>query len=161
MKHFFYIVLCMLLLSCQDVKKPEKPDNLIPEDVMVALLSEIYLGNAARSVDNKSMQKKGVKIDSFLFKKYSVDSLQFAKSNAYYASDLDAYNAIFQKIEEKLEVLKTEENDRKLKLNAEIRAKRKAGDSLSVDELEEVEEAIDSAGTEGRIMVDSATSLEQ
>jgi hypothetical protein len=154
MKQLLYISLCFLFFACQHIEKPEKPENLIPEDTMVELLAEVYLGNAARSIDNKTMRKKGVKIDSFLFKKYNVDSLQFAKSNAYYASDLNKYNAIFQKIEAKLEALKTEENTRKLRVDTLKINKKKANDSINSEELEE---ELDTTKIEG-IFVDSATS---
>ncbi len=157
MRKLLYISFCLLFFGCQDIQKPEKPENLIPEDVMVEMLSEIYLGNAARSIDNKTMRKNGIKIDSFLFKKYNVDSLQFAKSNAYYTSDLDKYNAIFEKIEQKLEVLKTKENDRKLRLDSLKRENRKVNDSIQPDDLEEIEEEMDTTKTEG-ILIDSATS---
>jgi Domain of unknown function (DUF4296) len=158
MKYFFYIAICMLFAGCQDIKRPEKPKDLIPEDTMAALLSEIYLGNAARSIDNKTMRKSGIKIDSFLFKKYNVDSLQFAKSNAYYASDLDAYNAIFQKIERKLETLKNEESERKLREDSIRKAQKKVNDTTKLKELEETIEKIDTAKTERRLLIDSAIS---
>ena len=158
MSKLFYISLCLLFFGCQHIEKPEKPENLIPEDTMVALLSEIYLGNAARSIDNKTMRKSGVKIDSFLFKKYNIDSLQFAKSNAYYASDLGKYNAIFQEIEKKLEILKSEENDRRLHKDTLKRRQKKANDATNSEELEELEEELDTTKTKGSITIDSATS---
>ncbi|RDK88837.1 DUF4296 domain-containing protein [Marinirhabdus gelatinilytica] len=154
MKFLCYISMGLLLLGCQDVKKPEKPENLIPEDTMVQLLADIYMGNAARSIDNKTIRKKGVKIDSFLFAKYKVDSLQFAKSNAYYATDLNTYTRIFQKIEQQLETLKEQENERKLELNAE---RKKARDSANATVQEEVEKEIDTSETEG-VLIEPATS---
>ena len=136
MKKALYILSFLLLFfGCQDIKRPEKPKNLISEATMVDVLVEVYLGNAARSVDNVAMRNKGVKIDSFLFKKYNIDSLQFAKSNAYYASDLNTYNAIFQQIKLKLEALKTEENNRKLLLDSLKLEKRKTKDSINIKAL--------------------------
>jgi len=158
MKKVLYILSCYLLvLGCQDIERPEKPENLISEADMVEILAEVYLGNAARNVDNKTMRNKGMKIDSFLFKKYNIDSLQFAKSNAYYASNLNTYNTIFKKIELKLEALKNEEDKRKLRLDSLKLEKRKAKDSINLGELDAVEETVDSAKTEG-MLIDSATS---
>ena len=157
MKKLFYIVFCLFFFGCQHIERPEKPENLIPEATMVEILSEVYLGNAARNIDNKTMRKTGVKIDSFLFKKYAIDSLQFAKSNAYYASNLDTYNAIFQKIEQKLESLKNEENSRKLLLDSLIREKKKVNDSINPKQKVELDEELDTIQT-GGLLIDSASS---
>lgn len=159
MRRLIYILFCLFCFGCQNVEKPEKPDNLIPEATMVEILAEVYLGNAARSLDNKTMRKNGVNIDFFLFEKYGIDSLQFAKSNAYYASDLDTYNAIFQKIEKKLKTLETEENNRKLLLDSLKKEKKKVNDSINPsnkDLLEALEEELDTIKNEG-ISIGSAT----
>ena len=156
MKNLFYIAICLLFLGCQDIDKPEKPENLIPEDTMAEILAEIYLGNAARSIDNRAMQEKGIKIDSFLFKKYNIDSLQFAKSNAYYASDLNKYNAIFQNIEQKLEALKKEENDKRLRVDS-LKTETKKDKNLKEQEGE-----LDTIKTETEgVLIDSAISEQE
>lgn len=95
-------ILALSFLGCQDVEQPEKPKNLISKEKMVDLLTEAYLANAARSVDNQSIIDKGIKLDSLIYKNFEVDSLQFAKSNAYYAADVNAYMEIFQKVEARL-----------------------------------------------------------
>tara|TARA_A100000171_G_scaffold52542_1_gene71476 strand:+ start:15319 stop:15789 length:471 start_codon:yes stop_codon:yes gene_type:complete len=153
MKKLLYIATCFFLFGCQNIEKPEKPDNLIPEDTMAEILVEVYLGNAARRVDNRAMREKGVKIDSFLFKKYSIDSLQFAKSNAYYASDLDTYNAIFQKIEQKLEAFKAIENEKRLRVDS-LKTETKKARNLKEEETE-----LDTTKTETEgVLIDSAIS---
>ncbi len=103
MKHWTIILFFTLgFFACQDVKKPEKPKNLISKDKMINILTEAYLANAARSVDNKSIISKGIKMDSLIYKNFGVDSLQFTKSNEFYASDINTYMEIFQKVEAKL-----------------------------------------------------------
>ncbi len=103
MKNWIIILLFFLaFLGCQDVKQPEKPKNLIAKDKMIDMLTEAYLANAARSVDNKSIISKGIKMDSLVYKNFGVDSLQFAKSNEFYASDVNIYMEIFQKVEARL-----------------------------------------------------------
>lgn len=66
---------------------------------MAEVLTEAYLANAARSVDNKSLLANGVLIDSLLYAKFGIDSLQFLKSNDYYATNVNAYMEIFEKVE--------------------------------------------------------------
>ena len=110
----FYLILVILLVACQDVKRPEKPQNLIPQETMVSLLTEVYLGNAARSINNKRIREQGVQLDSFVYARFSIDSLQFVKSNAYYAANLDLYNAIIDSVQKRLEAYKEIENKKKL-----------------------------------------------
>ncbi len=103
MKYWTIILLFSFgFIGCQDVKHPEKPKNLISKDKMVDMLTEAYLANSARSVDNKSIITKGIKMDSLIYKNFGVDSLQFAKSNEFYAADINAYMEIFQKVEARL-----------------------------------------------------------
>lgn len=102
MKYVAAIVFCFCLLGCQDVKRPEIPEDLIPEDKMVDVLTEVYLINAARSIDNRLIIEKKIALEKFVYKKYDIDSLQFVKSNAYYTSDLSMYNNLFLKVEEKM-----------------------------------------------------------
>jgi hypothetical protein len=99
MKYWLIVILAISIVSCQDVKYPEKPKNLIPKDKMAEVLTEAYLANAARSVDNKSLLANGVLIDSLLYAKFGIDSLQFLKSNDYYATNVNAYMEIFEKVE--------------------------------------------------------------
>ena len=105
MKYWLILILTINFASCQDVKQPKKPKNLIEKDKMAEVLTEAYLANAARSVDNKSMLAKGVIMDSLLYTKFGIDSLQFVRSNDYYAANVNAYMEIFQKVENNLNAL--------------------------------------------------------
>ena len=97
-----FFMISFLFSSCQNVRQPEKPKNLISKDKMVDILTETYLSNAARSVNNRAITDKGIKMDSLIYKNFNIDSLQFFKSNAYYASDVNGYMEIIQKVEAKL-----------------------------------------------------------
>jgi hypothetical protein len=97
-------------ISCQDVQKPEIPANLISQEDMVGILTDVYVSNAARNVNNKLLRNKNIKLDSVIFIKYKVDSLQFALSNDYYSSNLDIYRELLIKVQEKLKVLQTEKD---------------------------------------------------
>lgn len=135
------IVLILLLLSffsCQDVNTPEKPKNLIAKEKMIEMLTETYLINAARSVNNNEIISKGIKIDSMVYFKYKVDSLQFARSNAYYAADVDGYMKMIQEIEAKLLAMRVEmdsimeiERARKDSVSERLNAGKLKSDSLN------------------------------
>ena len=83
MKKVVYILVLVILASCQHVDRPEKPENLIPKDQMVQILAEAYTGNAARSISNRTLREEGLQIDSLIYNKYRIDSLQFVESNDY------------------------------------------------------------------------------
>ena len=105
MRYFLkIIVLLLILVGCQDVKYPEKPENLLTKEKMVQMLADAYIGNASRSkgFNNRVLRTKGVHLDSILYKKHQVDSLTFAESNAYYASKLDIYAEIITEVEKLL-----------------------------------------------------------
>lgn len=109
MKHSAILFIVILsFFGCQNVHQPEKPKDLIPKDKMVDILMETYLANAARSVDNKTIIAKGIKMDSMIYQNFGVDSLQFAKSNAFYAADVNTYMILFQEVETRLDVMQKE-----------------------------------------------------
>ncbi|WP_051907818.1 DUF4296 domain-containing protein [Flavimarina sp. Hel_I_48] len=100
-----YILLTLLLFaSCQNVERPEKPDNLIPEDKLKDILYDVSLVNAARDFSRGQLKNAGIKPDTFIYKKYDIDSLQFAGSLAYYSVDFNRYLKIWEEVSERLEV---------------------------------------------------------
>ena len=99
-----------LTVSCQDVKKPEKPKNLISKEKMANVLYDAYLTNAARNINNKVLKKTGLKLDSLIYVKYNIDSLQFVESNDYYSANLKTYSEIISEVKERLVNLKTEKD---------------------------------------------------
>lgn len=124
MKYIAGLVLTLTLWCCQDVKRPEIPVNLIPEDQMAEVLTEVYLINAARSFDNRTIMDQKIKLDSFFFRKFNIDSLQFVESNAYYTSNLNAYKKLFTKVEERMVLMKVETDSLLLEFAEELEAKR-------------------------------------
>ena len=77
---------------------------------MIDILTDVYISNAARNVNNKLLRNKNIKLDSVIFNKYRVDSLQFLLSNNYYSSNLDIYRDLLIKAQEKLMVLQIEKD---------------------------------------------------
>ena len=125
-----FIVVVLSFFSCQHVIHPEKPENLIPKDKMIDILTETYLDNAARSVDNKSIIAKGIKMDSMVYKNFGIDSLQFAKSNAFYAADINTYMEMFQKVESRLNAMQE-------KMDSIRKADKNRKDSIGKRKFEE------------------------
>ena len=96
----------LMVLGCQEVVRPKIPEKIIQEEVMVDLLVDGYLGNAARSNNNRVLRLGGVQLDSVLYARYEVDSLQFAENTAYYSAQIDPYLRILERVEQKLSTVK-------------------------------------------------------
>ncbi len=108
MKKIVALICCILIVgSCQDVKKPQRPENLIPKDTMVLIFTDTYLANAARNLNKKIIEKNKVALDSLIYKKYHIDSLRFATSNAYYSLDINTYTEILEQAEKNIYNKKT------------------------------------------------------
>lgn len=63
--------------------------------------------------------------DKYIYKKYKIDSLQFAKSNQYYASDLAKYQKLYEKVHKRLEESR-KVSDSLAKKNGEVTPKDEA-----------------------------------
>jgi hypothetical protein len=100
---YWLVIASVFIMGCQDVKRPEKPKDLIPKEKMVEVLTEAYLSNSAQSVRNQSIFKEEVNLDSLFYAKFDIDSLQFVKSNNYYAFNSSLYIDILEKVEANLE----------------------------------------------------------
>lgn len=110
MKIFVVFIISTLALSCQHIEKPEKPVDLIEKTTLVDILVDTYLSNAIRSKTYHEIKNDNIRLEKYIYQKYEIDSLQFAKSNAYYTADLDEYLKILQEVEQKLLALKKEED---------------------------------------------------
>jgi hypothetical protein len=97
------ILFCVALLvfGCQKTGV-EKPSNLIQKDKMVDILYDISLLEAVKS-QNIGGGINSEQINKFIYYKYKIDSVQFVRSNKYYASDVEAYKKIYEKIKKRLE----------------------------------------------------------
>ena len=101
-----------LLLLCSCAKKVmEKPKNLIPKEKMVLILHDLAVLNAAKSSFRYTLDQNGIEIMDFLYKKYQIDSTQFAQSDLYYASVPLEYQSIYEQVEHKLDKIKNATDD--------------------------------------------------
>ena len=87
----------------------EKPNNLIGKDKMVDILYDISLLEAIKNqnINGGLSTKIG---NEYIYKKYKIDSIQFVKSNKYYAANIEEYKKMFEEVKARLtkETTKTE-----------------------------------------------------
>ena len=97
-----FFLLFAILISCQKPAVP-KPDNLIDEDVMVDIMFDISILEAMKSQKGDALEANAINPNTYIFKKYKIDSLQFANSDKFYASDIKKYKGIFDKVNKRIE----------------------------------------------------------
>ena len=97
----FFIVSLTLFISCKDdaVKKPKR---LIEKEVMVDIMYDISLLDAIKYQNPTSIDSLKINPRDFIFKKYKVDSLQFATSNVYYSTDYEGYKVMFDEVAKRI-----------------------------------------------------------
>jgi hypothetical protein len=100
------VAILFTLLACNKLKGPKKPENLISKNKMVAVLIDAKLLTSANSANKLVMRDSGVNLDTFIYDKHNIDSLQFALSNSYYAFHVDDYEEIYSLVTDSLEKLK-------------------------------------------------------
>ncbi|CAM1359373.1 conserved hypothetical protein [Tenacibaculum sediminilitoris] len=104
MKSFFYTCIALFLISCTSNTIYKKPENLIPKDSMVSLLTDMYIASSAKNHKNKFLKRE--KNYFFLvYEKYKIDSTRFDISNAYYTSKVDEYTEILKKVKSNIDSL--------------------------------------------------------
>jgi hypothetical protein len=97
------LLLCitMTFLSCQKAVV-EKPDKQIDKDVMVDILYDLALLEAIKT-QNVSESDNNVNVSKYIYKKYKIDSIQFVQNNKYYASNIEEYKKMFERVKSRLE----------------------------------------------------------
>ena len=119
-----------LLFSCNE-KVVEKPENLIPEDKMAAILYDISLLNASKIINESVLNEYEIEPMEYIYTKYGIDSVQFVGSDTYYASIPTVYESIYTQVKDKLEKdEKGFEEERKQKQDSLIEAKEKSNPNL-------------------------------
>ena len=148
-KIILLLSLTATFVACQNIEKSEKPENLIPEDKMVDIITEISLLQSARNFSKRIFESTGIQGQEYIFKKYNIDSLQFKRSNDYYADNYEIYQRIydsvkqgFERLKVKLDTLQLQEKRIKDSIaTARKDSLKKAGDTIEPD-FEELSDTI-------------------
>ncbi|OIQ20288.1 DUF4296 domain-containing protein [Lacinutrix sp. MedPE-SW] len=106
LKLFTISLVFLLLTSCYKVDKPSKPDNLLTEKEMVAILVDMAIMSSAKGINKKKIEENGITPNVHIFKKHNIDSVRFSQSNNYYAYDIKEYNNIYVQVKDSLEALR-------------------------------------------------------
>lgn len=96
-----FFSLLMLLNSCKN-EVIDKPEKLIEEDKMVDIIYDLTLLEAIKAQNNPIENKPRINPKNYIYKKYKIDSLQFAQSNRYYASAITNYKKMYEKVNQRI-----------------------------------------------------------
>lgn len=133
---YLYGILCMVLLfSCQNVDRTSKPDNLIPEQKMVDVLTELSLLNSAKNYNRRLLEETGLQPHEYLYEKFSIDSVTLAESTRYYARNQAQLEQMYNRVRDNLEAMKRDLEkirQEEVRLRDSIEALEENGDSLRI-----------------------------
>lgn len=111
------LFLSCFIISCTSNTIIEKPDNLIPKDKMVDVITDLLIASGAKNIKNIH-QQRDVDYYSLVFEKYQVDSTQFQESNYYYTSKIDDYDEMLAEVNNRLRTLKNKFDKEKRELDS-------------------------------------------
>ncbi|PCE62714.1 DUF4296 domain-containing protein [Sediminicola luteus] len=109
----------LVATSCAE-KTVEPPEDLIDAATMEEILYDLALLTAGKNTNILTLDKYKWEPTAFVFKKYGIDSVQFAQSDLYYAANPDIYEEIYTKIDERFGKIKDSLED-----NRQIQAEKK------------------------------------
>ncbi len=104
MRAVLYICTGLILASCTSNTIYKKPENLIPKDSMVMLLTDMYIASSAKNQKNKFL-KREQNYMGLIYEKFKIDSTRFDVSNTYYTSKVDEYTDILKKVKLNIDAL--------------------------------------------------------
>jgi hypothetical protein len=144
-KIVFFFGLLVLFSSCNK-DLVEKPDNLIDKSTMIDIMYDMSLLNALKYQNSNSLYSNNVNPKTYVYKKYKIDSLQFVKSNAYYAADYREYKKMFDALNDRLK-------NEKAKADSVIKKEEKKAAALRKAKAKKVQDSIAKVKKEKELQV--------
>ena|SRR5690606_5587293 len=131
-KVYIFTLSLLCIMGCAN-NVVEKPDNLIPKDVMVDIYYDISILNGLQSTGADKLESIDLDPDTFLYEKYGIDSIQLAKSSIYYTSNATQQLEMFTRVEERLQKLKDtvdarRNKEQELKMKKQSQTKKTTND---------------------------------
>ena len=128
MNKIIFPILIFAFAACNSKTEIPQPEKPIEKEVMEKILYDLAVLQALKSYSPEKLSKNSINSKTYIYQKYKIDSLQFAQNSKYYASDIEAYKIMYQKVSDKL-VLEKKNIDTIISREAKIKAK-KTKDSL-------------------------------
>ena len=128
MDKIIFFLLIFAFAACNSKTEIPRPEKPIEKEVMEKILYDLAVLQALKSYSPEKLTKNSINSKTYIYQKYKIDSLQFAQNSKYYASDIEAYKLMYQKVSDKL-ILEKKNIDTIISRETKIKAK-KTKDSL-------------------------------
>ena len=135
-KIIILLAIVLVFISCKD-EAVKEPNSLIEKETMVNIMYDLSVLDGIKYQNPASLDSFKINPKKYIYNKYKIDSLQFAQSNIYYASNYEEYSAIVDEVNARLVNNKAEttalikaEAKKKKTIKKPILPKKKALDSL-------------------------------
>lgn len=92
----------VLFLSCKN-ELVKTPKRLIEKEKMINIMYDLALLDAIKNQNILSKDSVQINPNQYIYKKYKIDSLQFAQNNVYYSSEYKEYKLMIEKIKSKID----------------------------------------------------------
>lgn len=112
MKKFLLLVIGIVIISCSKNPAP-KPDNLLDDEVMTNILFDIAVLQAAEGTMTYRLTENNIKVKTFIYEKYKIDSTTYYQNQKYYAANTRKYKKMHQEVLARLEKIKSESEIKK------------------------------------------------
>lgn len=112
MKKFLLLVIGIVIISCSKNPVP-KPDNLLDDEVMTNILFDIAVLQAAEGTMTYRLTENNIKVNTFIYEKYKIDSTTYYQNQKYYAANTRKYKKMHQDVLARLEKIKSESEIKK------------------------------------------------
>lgn len=136
-----FLVVLLLIVSCEK-ELAKAPKNLIAKEKMVNIMYDLSLLEALKNQNPSETDSLIINSNEYIFRKYKIDSIQFAQSNIYYATDYKEYLKMFEQIKARLDKNKSQtEALIKAEKKKEALVKKKLKKSKNLKENDSVKKA--------------------
>ena len=98
MRNFILLVFLIIMMSCQENKNFDKPENLIDVPTMENIVYDLLLMQSIQSNAYTADQMETYFGNEYIYLKYNIDSLQLAVSELYYTKFPKVYLDIHKKV---------------------------------------------------------------
>lgn len=102
----FLIAFLFIVGSCADIQETPKPDRFYGDDLMVEMMTDLYLIEASMTANRQTFTDLQMLPHDFIYKKYETDSTTFSQNLNYYTDRNILYKELMEKVQEKITVLK-------------------------------------------------------
>ncbi|SFD10564.1 DUF4296 domain-containing protein [Spirosoma endophyticum] len=104
--HLWCLLISGWLMAACTAPEDERPDNLIAQDKMIDILTEVHIAESQvsrlslGSLDSSNIAYKH--LENQIFRKFAVDTAMYRKSYIFYSSHPSDMEAIYKQVTERL-----------------------------------------------------------